>query len=187
MWTHKQRYRLAAEKLLLDRYMAQFRFYSPVVNTYIEGEQQSSVLGRKYTLRLQLPAAFPDQKPSLIVQTPERLVTRDPSVTVNSLGGCHRFHTDTNSPEGRIRICHTMGWDASRTCVQVLLKGIIWIDAYEMYLNTGEPLSTILENYNRNLGGTLPTIPLRIPDGFSIRSFIPTTETLQYVQYRRLQ
>ena len=67
--------------------------------------------------------------------------------SINSLGTTHSYHTWSNGPRGIVTICHTSGWDPSISCVQVLLKGIIWLEAYSMHLRTGATIAEIIDSF----------------------------------------
>jgi len=71
--------------------------------------------------------------------------------TINSVGSSHEFHTLSNGPDGCVQICHFKSeyWDASKTCVGVLFKGLLWLEAYDIYLKTGMSIASILINWKR--------------------------------------
>jgi hypothetical protein len=63
--------------------------------------------------------------------------------TVNSLRLSHAMHTLEPGPENVVQICHWRDdrWHAAITLDKVLLKGLIWIEAYEQHLATAKPIS----------------------------------------------
>lgn len=71
--------------------------------------------------------------------------------TINSVGSSHAFHTLSNGPDGCVQICHFKSefWDASKTCVGVLFKGLLWLEAYDIYLKTDMSIASILSNWKR--------------------------------------
>ena len=141
MWDSEQRRRLAFERRLLERKMPQFRFYDLTGNTYIAGHARTNS-GRSYGVRVELPPDYPFDEPSLFITSPRRLPT-DCGGSVNDEGTSHAFHTHDNNG-GYVRICHTGSWDASRTCIQVLTKVHLWLEAYEGHLRTGRDLANFL-------------------------------------------
>jgi len=148
MWSEEQRYRLAFEKKNLEREMPQFRFHNlGPDDSYVEGVQGTSQSSRLFTLRLVLSAWYPDEEPLLLVTHPHRLYKRHSfSSTVNDEGRSHAFHTWENGPGGFVSICHG-DWDPSRSWVGVMLKGCLWLEAYELYLKTGESIADILDEW----------------------------------------
>lgn len=134
--TMEQCQRLAVEQKLLAKYMPDFRFYDPRGDTYVEGWAQTRG-GKSFKLKVMLPPEYPYAKPSLYVMSPVTLPRHGGQGTVNDVGCTHSFHTLENGPDGCVQICHTRGWDASITLVKVLLKGIVWMEAYSAHLRTG--------------------------------------------------
>ena len=143
MWNPEQRRRLAFEEKLVARYMPDSRLYDRTGNTYIDGGARTSGGANRYRLRICLPSSFPYGKPGLYVISPHPVWMRRRRRTLNSLGTSHAFHVNKNGG-GYLNICHTRDWDASMTCVQVLLKGILWLEAYEGHLRTGRDLADFL-------------------------------------------
>ena len=56
---------------------------------------------------------------------------------INDENTSHAFHTWENGPYHRVQICHSNNWDATHTCVGVLLRGVLWLEFYEAYLRNG--------------------------------------------------
>jgi ubiquitin-protein ligase len=130
------------EMKLLARYMSDFHFYDPRRATYVEGPVQTSD-GRRYRIRVPIPPEYPFQEPGMYVIEPA-VLRRRTGDTVNSLGGTHSFHTKPNGPDGCVQICHTRDWDASVTLLKVVLKGVVWLEAYAAHLRTGRPIADFL-------------------------------------------
>ena len=108
--------------------------------------RQATVSGTQHLLRLVLPKGFPDVRPYLFVWSPVTL-PRYGGGTVNELGSTGRFHTLGNGEGGRVQICHSRTWDCSVTCVQVWLKGTVWLEAYHQHLSTGKPVADFFAPY----------------------------------------
>jgi len=142
--TIEQCRRLATEDKLLKRYMPNCHFFNRMENTYIEGLFQTSEKRNCYTLRLTLPSDFPYQEPDLYVVNPQILWQYGRKETVNSAGTSHAFHTYDNGASGYVKICHTGHWHSGVTCIKVILKGIIWLEAYEAHFRTGKNLAHFL-------------------------------------------
>ena len=145
MWSVEQCKRLAFEEAVLGLEMPQVRFYNYSHDTYVEGAFAVAGDWREYVLRVDLHDGYPDHMPSLYVMSPHTLY-RAGGGTINELGGGHAFHTRANGPGGCVEICHcsAQNWDASRTLVQVLIKGVLWLTAYQAHLETGRPLSEFM-------------------------------------------
>lgn len=72
-------------------------------------------------------------------------------ITINSLGCTHDFHTNSNGPGGCVQICHfsPANWDASKTCVSVMIKAVLWCEAYDVHMVTGLSIATIVDQFKR--------------------------------------
>ena len=147
MWTASQRSRLALEEKILSRELGNFTFCDRAYNTYVRGLQTTSS-GTLYELQLTFPAYYPDRRPNLYVTYPKPLWRYPSCETLDSLGISHAFHTLGKGPDGSLEICHfnAADWDASKTCVAVLMKGIIWCDLYDAHLATGKDIAYFLSN-----------------------------------------
>ena len=132
---------------LVQHYFSQFlHVWSTDDDAHYQGNIDSTALGGALTLRLEYMPRHPDVCPQLYVWDPIKLplhVGLFPGQTINEKGRCHEFHTNENGPSGRVCICHinTSQWEPSMTYAQVLLKGALWINAYEAHLQTGAPIA----------------------------------------------
>ena len=147
MWTASQRSRLALEEKIMSRELGNFMFCDRVCNTYVQGLQTTSSCNL-YELRLTFPAYYPDQRPSLYVTYPKALRKYRSCETLDSLGTSHAFHILGRGPDGSLELCHFNAdeWDASKTCVAVLMKGIIWCELYDAHLGTGKDIDYFVSN-----------------------------------------
>jgi hypothetical protein len=145
------KYRLAFEIKIMKHEFPQFRPYGRSGEYYFSGWQTTSI-GTKYKLRLNIPLFYPDHVPSLYVTSPHTLRSYKGGSTVNSQGTSHAYHTLSNETDSCVQICHfdSSNWDASKTCVAVFTKGILWLDAYEMHLTSGKDIATILSSWKRS-------------------------------------
>ena len=137
-WDPEQCRRLAFEANILRRYMPHFGVCDPKGDTYIAGRPRTNG-GREYETRLCLPPGYPHQSPNLYIVHP-RTLRMHGGGTINSLGTSGAFHTLSNGPDGCVTICHTSNWDASLTWVKVLHKLLLWLEAYELHLKTGDEI-----------------------------------------------
>ena len=90
-----------------------------------------------YQLTLNLGRSYPDRRPELYVTCPTRLKKYRGVGYINDLGTSHAFHTWDNGPNHCVQICHSEYWNAGHTCVDVLLRGVLWLEFYEAYLRNG--------------------------------------------------
>jgi len=142
MWSRAQQYRLAVEQQILAHELAQFTFHNLTGDTYVSGWQGTAGGDRDYLLKLVLGPGYPDRMPSLYVVSPITLRTYRNRSTINAMGLSHRFHVLGTGLGGCVEICHTKPelWDAAMTCTAVLMKGIVWLEAYEAHRRTGRDL-----------------------------------------------
>jgi len=95
----------------------------------------------KAVMKLRICPTAPEAVPELIVWDPIEL-PKMPSGTINSWGGSGTFHTAPLTADGRVTICHTPHgqWSMRRTYLQVLLKSLLWWEAYQLHLQDGKSI-----------------------------------------------
>lgn len=142
MWDNEQRARLAFERRLVSRDMPQFTFFNLTGDTYVSGWVRTNA-GNSYQIEVRLPSDYPDGEPALYVTCPSHLYMRESGTTINSVGNSHSFHT-RSSDRGCVKICHVPDWNPSMSCILVLLKAHLWLEAYEAYCRTGRPICEFL-------------------------------------------
>ena len=145
-WSASQRQRLGFEKDLLEKYFGnRVTWIDPTGDTKIEVRVTCSN-DKQYTLRVYLPADYPNSVPEMIVKTPSMctLTRRDGSDLVGSPD--HVYGTK----DGCTMICHFKPnlWRSDNTLYQVVMKGLIWLEAYQAHLRTGSNLSAYLCEMN---------------------------------------
>jgi len=147
--TLKSARRLQLERRIMARELPQFMFYRFGNEAYFQGWHGVSS-GLLFQLKLVLWEWHPDQMPSLYVSYP-LILWKYGGNTINSEGVSHAFHTLSNGPNGCVQICHFKSehWDASKTCVGVFFKGILWLEAYAVHLVTGMTIADILDEWKR--------------------------------------
>ena len=143
-------FRIKAERKIMVKELPQFKFFKLGNERYFEGWHTTTTSRLKFQLKLPLPKGYPEVLPALYVTCPLTL-RKYGGGTINSIGITHSFHTLGNGPGGCIQICHfgTGNWDASKTCIGVLFKGMLWCEAYAVHLRTGLDISEIIENWAR--------------------------------------
>lgn len=133
--------RLTLENQILQRDgMSQFQIYRNG-GFYLIGEHRTNS-GQKYTLWSPLPAGFPISRPPLYVYAPNPLWGFAYAKTINSYGLSHSMHTLENGPRGEVQICHWRGdrWHAGITFNKVMIKAMLWLEAYEQHFSTGSSI-----------------------------------------------
>lgn len=140
--------RIQIERAYMAREFPQFMFYQYRDTAYFQGWHTTSY-GHLYQLKLLLPERYPDQIPELYVTYPFPLRRYD---GMPIPGISHDFHTIGNRSDG-VKICHfnDASWDASKTCVGVFCKGIIWLECHSQHLVTGGTIAEILNRLERRL------------------------------------
>ena len=91
----------------------------------------------EYCLRVYLPDDFPNSVPDMvIIESPQPM----PDWQSGS-----QTHTRKRR-DGFLRICHyrRARWDCDNYLYHVFLKGRLWLEAYEAYLRTSEPVDQFL-------------------------------------------
>jgi hypothetical protein len=142
--------RIKKEKKIMLEELPQFKLFEFGDKIYFKGRHRTTTKRLEFQLKLSLPKEYPDLAPALYIINPLTL-RKFGGGTINSIGSSHSFHTLRNGPSGCIQICHAGNgnWDASKTCIGVLFKGIIWCEAYAVHLRTGIDISEIIENWGR--------------------------------------
>lgn len=142
--------RIKEEKNIMAKELSQFLFLKRGDEYSFEGWHTTTTSRLNFVLKLPLPTGYPDVMPALYVSYPTTL-RKYGGGTINSLGTSHAFHTFRNWSGGCVQICHgnTENWDASKTCIGVLFKGMLWCEAYAVHLRTGLDISEILDNWRR--------------------------------------
>jgi hypothetical protein len=138
--------RIDLEETLVKIYLSGFRKTSLPSGLGFTGWVTPKTGSGSYELGLDAREC-PYGKPDLLVTFPRVLWMHGGRKSINSLGTTHSYHTWDNGPNGCVRICHTLGWDPSNSCVQVLLKGIIWLESYSIHLLTGITIAEIIDSF----------------------------------------
>lgn len=145
MWTAPQRSRLVLEHQILQAAgLTQFGVYHDRQSDRYDVLGTTYSNGRNpYELWIPVPAGFPDERPSLYLLRPNPLYDARGG-TINAVGLSHDMHTLSPGPGGVVQICHwrTDRWHAAITLDKVLLKGLLWLEAYEQHLSTGQPIAS---------------------------------------------
>lgn len=140
--------RLTLENQVLQRDgMPQFKVYCGRAGGYFLWGEHRTNAGRSYTLRAPLPVGFPNSRPPLYIQAPNPLWGFSSSRTINSYGVSHAMHTFENGPKGEVQICHWRSdrWHSGITLNKVMIKAMLWLEAYEQHLSTGSDIAEFVK------------------------------------------
>lgn len=138
------RERLILEQQILQRDgLTQFQIYSNAASGgyYVWGECHTNS-GNAYTLWSPIPLHYPYDCPPLYIWKPNPLRGYG-GKSINSYGLSHQMHTLNSGPSGEVQICHWRSerWHSGITLNKVLIKALIWLEAYEQHLTTGKPIN----------------------------------------------
>ncbi|GDX83930.1 hypothetical protein LBMAG42_57410 [Deltaproteobacteria bacterium] len=95
--------------------------------------------GRCYSVRLEVPATFPDAHPEAYITAP--ILYDRAGRKLAAAGASNVMHTYTSDGDW-VQVCHghPERWDSRNTLYTVLLKVRLWIEAYEAHLLDGRPI-----------------------------------------------
>ena len=137
--------RLALEnQILLRDGLSQFRVYrSENLRSYDLWGTHNTNSGRSYEIWSPIPNQYPDERPPIYINKPSPLPAYRQGKSVNSYGTSHSMHTLWNGPNGEVQICHWRDerWHSAITLNKVMLKVVLWLEAYEQYLSSGSSIS----------------------------------------------
>ncbi|MFH2000093.1 MAG: hypothetical protein ABIK28_10445 [Planctomycetota bacterium] len=145
--------RLSFEAKIFAKYLSTFSFDLSQFPPCFVGNYRTTAGGNVYRLKVVPPEWYPNDMPSLYVIAPNRLTKYGDKGYVNDVGISHAYHTMENGPGGCVQICHFNSdtWDASKTCIGVATKGIMWCEAYDCHLATGRTIADILDEFRRRI------------------------------------
>lgn len=144
-WSLTQQQRLLTEKNILKKYFPAFEWKNATdpSSTKVEGYVKSNS-GNLYKLRVYVPADFPNSRPSMVVIAPSPLRGYG-SKNFVEYGVSGVMHT-LAPIDGYATICHYKNWLPNLTIYLVVLKGRIWIEAFEGHKRTGHDLDHFLKH-----------------------------------------
>jgi len=134
--------RLHLEQAILEKYLP--RRYS-----FIKLQHKSAPYldlglrtsnGKTYRLHITIPPDYPSQMPQVFVVFPKPLydfLGRDLSAI-----GCSGTMHLLGSSNGNIQLCHFNAefWHQNLTLYKVALKALVWLEAYQNHLITGQDI-----------------------------------------------
>ena len=133
-----QKNRLAAEKTVLDHFFPRcVKWTDPTGDTTVEVRLRTNN-DNQYTLRIYI-GYFPNSVPDMfVVSPPEPMLDLEIKAENHALGKRH----------GHLKIFHHNTIPSS--LYAVVMKGWVWLEAYEGHLKTGEDISDLLSDMDSN-------------------------------------
>ena len=145
-WSQAQRERLAAEKSVLDRYFPGcVKWIDPTGDTKVEVALKTNNDNR-YTLRIYI-GNFPNSIPEMVVvSSPKPMPDWENSSVTHTL----------SKRDGYLQICHwhSSHWTDRISLHEVVVKGRLWLEAYEGHIRTGQPMNFFLREMVSTAGPT---------------------------------
>ena len=134
--------RMELESRILRQELPQFTLhFGRYTAPYAAGRVTTTVDRNVYELKLDIGLSCLDCKPKLFVTYPKILKGYRWDKPINKRGTSHAFHTWNNGPGGIVQICHSKHWDASKSCVDVLVRGLLWLELYDAYRRDGRTIA----------------------------------------------
>lgn len=131
--------------MILGHYFPTLAWYRPTEPgaTYVEGPIKTN-FGRTYSLRIYVPATFPNKCPDMVVSNPAALRDYRGKRLKDASGSMHTL----GLRDDHTKICHFREalWVPKNTLYLVAMKGRIWLEAYEGHLRTGRDIDTYLRH-----------------------------------------
>lgn len=145
-WSQEQATRLAYEEsLLLEHGFTHFNFHDRTVRgkTTVQG-WHTTAAGNTYKLCIRPTKNFPNEIPYLYVTSPRPLYGYR-GKSIQSYGAAHSMHVNQPNWNNYVNICHWKDshWSAAYTLVSVLMKGMLWLEAFEVHRQTGKKIDDL--------------------------------------------
>lgn len=140
--------RLILENQILSKDgLSQFKIYKSEqgISYFLRGEHKTSI-GNSYAIWSPIPNGYPCSCPPVYIYKPNPLRGFMSLKTINSYGVSHAMHTLGNGPNGEVQICHWRPsvWHGGITFNKVMLKVVLWLEAYEQHLSSGQSIETFV-------------------------------------------
>lgn len=148
-WSLEQQYRLAFEERIIKQEMPNFIFTDKTYCdlTCVKGDFISSS-NTTYYLAIRVGCGYPVTMPRLYVTYPCPLKGYN-SILMTTFGSSHSMHTLPADWDNYTQICHTKPgfWSSSDTIPKVLAKGMLWVEAFEVFKKTGQDINSLSLSY----------------------------------------
>ncbi len=140
--------RLILENQILQRDgLSQFQVYqsNDAYSFFLWGTHRTSS-ANAYEIWSPLPNRYPSSRPPVYVRKPNPLSGYSYIMPINAYGVSHNMHTLSNGPNGEVQICHWRDerWHSGITLNKVMIKAVLWLEAYEQHLSSGDPITNFV-------------------------------------------
>ena len=133
--------RFAAENTILNRYLTPNLFKFHDVGTPKEHLVMGARTNRKNIYRLYIPLdGFPLNKPKVFVT--QRLKDKWGNIIADYSASMHTLGAEN----GWTQICHYGAWDPNVSLYKIYIKCRLWLEMYELHLQTGKPIDYYLNH-----------------------------------------
>jgi len=134
--------RLNIENEVLKKYFPEFKWIPSETNPDKLEVMLKTNSKKIYRLRLYLPSDYPNSQPAMVIIDPSPL---------QGYKGFNLLRTNSSMHildpiDGHVQICHysSSHWSPQVTLYKVILKGRLWLEAYENYVKTGKDIDEYL-------------------------------------------
>lgn len=143
---------MTPQRLQLELHYLEARFPNRFIFRDMDTDQPyldcsvKSNTGHNYRLKITL-SGFPAEKPKVYITHPKPLLGYD-GVKMADKGVSSELHMLSPDENDHVQICHyNADWDGGNTLLShVMIHAKMWIEAYENYTRTGEPLDKYLKH-----------------------------------------
>ena len=140
--------RLGLENQILQHDgLSQFQVYqsNDGYSFYLWGTHRTSS-ANAYEIWSPIPSGYPSNRPRIYVRKPNPLWGYSYEMTINAYDVSHNMHTLLNGPNGEVQICHWSDerWHSGITLNKVMIKVVLWLEAYEQHLSSGDPITNFV-------------------------------------------
>jgi hypothetical protein len=140
--------RLGLENQILQHDgLSQFQVYqsNDEYSFFLWGTHRTSS-ANAYEIWSPIPSGYPSSRPRIYVRKPNPLRGYSYEMTINAYDVSHNMHTLSNGPNGEVQICHWRDerWHSGITLNKVMIKVVLWLEAYEQHLSSGDPITNFV-------------------------------------------
>lgn len=131
------------ETAILKRYFDNRFLFTKIGRKEVLLVGVKSQSGNIYQIKIELSEIYPLEMPNAFVVYPKGLKNfKGKRLQAFS----HEMHT-LESDANKVQVCHFLpgNWNPMQSLYKVILKIKIWLEAYEFYLKTSQPISDFLK------------------------------------------
>ena len=131
------------ETAILKRYFDNRFLFTKIGRKEVLLVGVKSQSGNIYQIKIELSEIYPLEMPNAFVVYPKGLKNFNGK---RLQAFSHQMHT-LESDANKVQVCHFLpgNWNPMQSLYKVILKIKIWLEAYEFYLKTSQPISDFLK------------------------------------------